>query len=425
MRGFSTFTKDEDVVHHKLAPGTLRRIAQFGRPYAGILSFFVFLVVCDAATGVVNPLVYRRLINDGVLKGDAGLVVKLALLAGTVAIVDSALTFGQRYFATRIGLDLVYDLRLRVFEHVQRMSLAFFSRARTGALVSRLNNDVGGVREAFTELLSTAVGNIISVVLVLVAMFALSWRLTVAALALVPVFLITSRVVGRKLRGLTRESYARGADLNNFMVERYNDGGALLGKIFGSPAAERDAFAGHARRVSENRMQLSTYGRILFIGLGLMSSLAVAAVYGWGGVLAAQRALDVGTLVALVSYLLRLYGPLTALSNLQVDVMTTLVSFERVFVVLDLAPMVADRPGARPIPVQPAIALEFDHVTFRYPAAREVSLASLESVAVLDQQSERDVLRDVSFVARPGEMTAIVGPSGAGKSTLVQLAARL
>jgi ATP-binding cassette subfamily B protein len=424
MHGFSGFQKDEEVLRHKIAPGTIRRVLQFGRPYAGILAVFLALVVLDAAAGVVNPLIYRHLINQGILPGNVSVVIELALLAAGVSIVDSALTFAQRHLATRIGLDIVLDLRIEVFTHIQKMSVAFFTRARSGALVSRLNNDVGGVREAFTDLLSTAVGNLITVVLVLSVMFTLSWQLTLAALLVVPLFLWAARKVGRKVRVLTRESYDRNAEMNNLMVERFNVAGAIVSKIFGRPEDERTAFAREAKRVRDIRMELSTYGRVLFIGLGLMAALAVAAVYGWGGVQAARRALDVGTVVALVSYLLRLYGPLTALSNLQVDVMTTLVSFERVFEVLDLKPSVTEKTDARPLAAGP-LRIEFEHVGFRYPSAREISLASLESVAVLEKHAERDVLFDVSFTAEPGQMIALVGPSGAGKTTLVQLAARL
>jgi ATP-binding cassette subfamily B protein len=422
--GLHSLQKDETILQHKIAPGTLRRIARLGRPYVGILSFFLFLVVLDAAVGVVNPLIYRELINHGILGGRASFVLQMALLAAVVSVLDSGLTFWQRQIAARIGLEVVFDLRTRVFVHIQQMSLAFFTRARTGALVSRLNSDVSGVRDAFTDILSTAVGNLVTVTLVLVAMAALSWRLTLATLVLVPLFLLPARYVGRRLRALMRESYDRTAELNNVMVERFSVAGATVAKIFGRPEDEKKAFVHQAGRVRDIGLTISTYARLLFIGLGLMASLAVAVVYGWGGVEAVRHTLDVGTVVALVSYLMRLYGPLTALSNLQVDVMTTIVSFERVFEVLDLKPTVVEQPNARPVPGGP-VRLEFEAVSFRYPTAAEVSLASLESVAVLTRHPEREVLRDLTFVAEPGQMIALVGPSGAGKTTLAQLAARL
>ncbi len=422
--GSHSLQKDAEVLKHKIAPGTLPRVFRFGRPYFGILSFFLCLVVLDAAAGVVNPLIYRLLINRGILAGNEGLIVRLALIAAGVSVIDSGLTFWQRQIAAKIGLEIVFDLRTKVFCHIQEMSLAFFTRARTGALVSRLNNDVSGVRDAFSNILSTTIGNLVTVTLVLAAMFTLSWRLTLAALILIPVFLLPARYVGRRLRALTRESYDRAADLNNLMVERFNVAGAMVSKIFGRPGDEREHFTREAGRVRDISLQVGVYSRLLFIGLGLVASLAVSVVYGWGGVQAARHVLDVGTVVALISYLIRLYGPLTALSNLQVDVMTTLVSFERVFEVLDLKPMVTETRDARPVPPGP-VRVEFDQVAFRYPTAGEVSLASLESVAVLTRHQEREVLEGISFVAEPGQMVALVGPSGAGKTTLAQLAARL
>jgi ATP-binding cassette subfamily B protein len=423
-RGIHSLQKDDGVLKHKFAPGTIPRILRLGRGYAGILAFFLGLVVLGAAAGVVNPLIYRQLINHGILAGNARLVVRLAFLAAGVSLVDAGLSFWQRRIAAHVGLRIVFDLRTKVFVHIQSMSIAFFTRARTGALVSRLNNDVSGVRDAFTDILSTAVGNLVTVTLVLAAMFALSWRLTVAALVLVPLFLLPARYLGRRMKVLMRESFDRTADMNTLMVERFNVAGAMVSKIFGRPADEKALFERQAGRVRDIGLELATFGRVLFIGLSLVASLAVAVVYGWGGVQAVNRALDVGTVVALVSYLIRLYGPLTALSNLHVDVMTTLVSFERVFEVLDLRPMVTEKAGAREIPAGP-VRLEFDRVCFRYPTAGEVSLASLEAVAVLATHPEREVLRDVTFAAERGQMIALVGPSGAGKTTLAQLAARL
>ena len=415
---------DESVLKHKLAPGTVRRVAEFGRAYAWTIALFLLLVVLDSATGVVNPLVFRQLINKGILTGRAGVVAELAALAAGISLLDSALTFAQRQMAASLGFRIVLDLRIRVFAHIQGMSLAFFTRARTGALVSRINGDVSGVRDALSDILSSAVGNLVTVVLVLAAMLALSWKLTLASLVLMPAFVLTSRFVGRRIRALTKEIYDQSASMNSLMVERFSVAGALVSKVFGDPARDQADFAREAGRVSEIGLRLSTQSRILFISLGLMASLGVIVVYGWGGVLAAERVIDLGTLVALVSYLLRLYGPLTALSNLQVGVMTTLVSFERVFEVLDLKPMLVETPGARPIPPGP-VRLVFDRVGFRYPAASEVSLASLESAPQTQRQSDRDVLADVSFSAEPGQLVALVGASGAGKTTIAALASRL
>jgi ATP-binding cassette subfamily B protein len=423
-QGARGLRKDEEVLKHKITPGTIPRILRFGRPYAGILALFLVIVILDASVGVLNPLIYRRLINQGILGGNRHLVVMLALTAAGVSVVDAALTFCQRLIAARVGLEIVFDLRTKVFAHIQRMSLAFFTRARTGALVSRLNSDVSGVRDAFTDILSTAIGNIVTVSLVLTAMFTLSWRLTLATLILVPIFILPARFVGRRLKALTRESYDRLADMNNLMIERFNVAGAMVSKVFGRPSDEKALFLKQAGRVRDIGLSVATYTRLLYIGLGLIASLAVAVVFGWGGVQAVNHALDVGTVIALMSYLMRLYGPLTALSNLQVDVMTTLVSFERVFEVLDLKPTVVERPDAAAVPAGP-VRLEFENVSFRYPTASEVSLASLEAVAVLGKYSEREVLHELSFAAEPGQMVALVGPSGAGKTTLAQLAIRL
>jgi ATP-binding cassette, subfamily B, bacterial len=423
LRSLRSFTRDNDATKEGVRPGTVKRILHFGRAYVWMLALFLCVVVLDAAVGVVNPLIYREIINKGILNSDIRLVIELAFLAGSIAMVDAALTFVQRILATRIGQDMLLDMRVRVFSHIQQMSLAFFTRTRTGALVSRLNTDVGGISDAFTDILSSVISNVVTTVLVLTAMFVLSWQLTLVALALIPIFIIPARYVGRKLQALTRERYDLSSSMNDIMVERFNVAGAQLAKVFGVPGEEVKVFKDQAGRVRDIAVETSAYARIFFIALGLTASLSVAFAYGWGGVLTIQHALDVGTLVAMASYLTRLYGPLTALSNVQIDVMTTLVSFDRVFEILDLQPMVAEKENASSIPPGPA-KVEFSHVDFRYPSASEVSLASLESVAVLSQSPENQVLHDVSFVVAPGTTTALVGPSGAGKTTVTQLVPR-
>jgi len=373
---------------------------------------------------VANPLFYREIINNGMLKGDAGLIIRLAMLVGTLGVLDAGFGLVQTYLASRIGASIVLSLRTRLFEHVQQMPLAFFTRTQTGALVSRLNNDVNGARTAFTDILSNVVGNLITVTLILGAMFFLSWRISVAALVLIPLFIFPARYWGRELQAIARESYDLTATMNNLMVERFNVAGAQLAKLFGRRSDESKTFEAKATRVSDIGVKQAVYGRLFLTALLLMASFASALAYGWGGVLAVKHVLDVGTVVALVSYLMRLYAPLLGLSNMQVSIMTALVSFERVFEVLDLAPMIQDRPGATPVPAGPA-AITFDHVAFRYPSAAEVSLASLESVAIPDKGQEKTVLQDITFTAAPGQLVALVGPSGAGKTTITQLVPRL
>jgi ATP-binding cassette, subfamily B, bacterial len=416
--------RDQSVQHEKVPKGTTRRILTFVRPYRSLLALFLVLVVIDAVVSAANPLIYREIINKGILASNTELVVGLAVLVAVLAIIDAALTLVERFISARVGENLIYDMRTRVFDHVQRMPIAFFTRTQTGALVSRLNNDVTGAQEAFTDVLSSVIGNLISVGIVLVIMFFLSWQLTLVALLLLPAFLLPARWLGRRLQSITRERYELTAEMNNGMVERFNVAGALLVKLFGHPDAESDEFKAKAGRVRDIDIVQSIYARFFFIALLLTAALATALVYGWGGVLAIHGALDVGTVVALVAYLNRLYGPLTALSNINVDLMTALVSFDRVFEVLDLPPMVVEKPGATGVPRGPA-RIEFDHVRFAYPTSSEVSLASLESVAVLNDTPGQEVLHDVSFTAEPGQLIALVGPSGAGKTTISQLVPRL
>jgi ATP-binding cassette subfamily B protein len=419
-----SFGQDASVVNQKIKPGTAKRTLRFAAPYLQLLTIFLCVVVLDAAIGIANPLIYRSIINQGILKGNSALVIDLAVLVGILAVFDGGFGLAQSYLSSKIGARIVLSLRSKLFEHIQSMPMAFFTRTQTGALVSRLNNDVSGAQSAFTDLLSNVVGNIITVILILGAMFVLSWQITLAALVLLPLFIFPARFWGRKLQAITRESYDLSAAMNNLMVERFNVAGAQLAKLFGRRQEESAVFDAKASRVSDIGVKRAIYGRIFFTALLLMASFATALAYGWGGVLAIRHILDVGTVVALVSYLVRLYGPLVGLSNIQVSVMTALVSFERVFEVLDLEPMIREKAGAVAIPAGPA-RISFEHVSFRYPAAAEVSLASLESVAVPDKTPEKIVLRDISFTVEPGEMVALVGPSGAGKTTITQLVARL
>ena len=419
-----TLRRDQSVQHEKVPRGTTRRILTFVAPYKRLLAVFLVLVVFDAVVSAANPLIYREIINKGILGHDADLIVVLAVLVAVLAITDAGLTLVERFISARVGENLIFDMRTRVFDHVQRMPIAFFTRTQTGALVSRLNNDVTGAQEAFTDVLSSVIGNLISVGIVLVIMFFLSWQLTLVSLVLLPLFLLPARWLGRRLQSITRERYELTAEMNNGMVERFNVAGALLVKLFGHPVAESAAFKEKAARVRDIDIVQAIYARFFFIALLLTAALATAVVYGWGGVLAVHGVLDVGTVVALTAYLNRLYGPLTALSNINVDLMTALVSFDRVFEVLDLPPMVTEAPHAVSVPRGPA-RLEFDHVGFAYPTSSEVSLASLESVAVLNDTPGQQVLRDVSFTAEPGQLVALVGPSGAGKTTISQLVPRL
>ncbi|MGH3990639.1 MAG: ABC transporter ATP-binding protein, partial [Pseudonocardiaceae bacterium] len=325
-----SLTRDGDVAKKKLAPGTVRRIAGFARPYRHDIGFFLFLVVLDAMLVVALPLLFKVIIDEGVTKGDRGVVITVALVIAGLAVFDALLTLVQRWLSSRVGEGLIYDLRTRVFAHVQRMPVAFFTRTQTGALVSRLNTDVVGAQQAFTSTLSSVVSNIIGLVLVVITMLILSWQITLGALLLTPLFLLPARWVGRKLQDITREAMQLNASMGTTMTERFNVSGALLVKIFGRLDDESDAFAHKAGRVRDIGIKQAMYGRVFFTGLALVASLATALVYGIGGLLAIDGTLEIGTLVALAALLSRLYGPMTALSNVQVDVMTALVSFERV-----------------------------------------------------------------------------------------------
>ena len=399
--GMRSMRQDRSVLRHRVKKGTARRMLTFAVPYRKILAVFIPVVILGAVIAAVNPLILRALIDNGILKKNSTLVIELAVLVAVLAVFDAGLGLTERRISAYIGESLIYDMRSKVFRHIQRMPLAFFTRTQTGALVSRLNNDVIGAQQAFTDLLSNVVGNLVTVVIVVAAMFFLSWQITLAALILVPLFLVPARIVGRHIGSLTKEGYDLNSEMNMVMQERFQVGGAMLVKLMGRPEAEAQAFEAKAGRVRDIGITQATYARVFFIALSLTAALATAIVYGVGGVAAVNGELQVGTVVALTSYLTRLYQPLTQLSNLNLDVMTALVSFERLFEVLDIVPMIDEDPDAVAIPRGHA-SIEFDHVSFTYPSANEVSLASLESVAVLETGPRNEVLHEVSFTVQPG-----------------------
>jgi ATP-binding cassette subfamily B protein len=419
-----SMTADPSVKEQKLKPGTVKRIFSFARPYRTNIIVYLATVVVDAGLVVATPLLLKRLIDDGVIPKDASVVTNLAILVGLIAIADAGFNMLGRYFSSRIGEGLIYDLRSLVFSHVQKQSIAFFTRTQTGALISRINSDVIGAQQAFTATLSGVVSNVVSLFLVTITMLILSWQITIFSLLLLPVFLIPTKWVGRRLQSLTRESFGVNAEMSSTMTERFNVSGAMLVALYGEPAREREYFRSRARRVADIGIKMAMLNRLFFIALTSVAAIATAFAYGIGGHLAIQGGVTVGTLLAITALLARLYGPLTALSNVRIDVMTSLVSFERVFEVLDLEPMVKNRENAKILQTtQPRI--EFKNVNFSYPRAEEISLASLESAAKAETVQSGQVLNNLSFVAAPGTMTALVGPSGAGKTTISALLPRL
>jgi ATP-binding cassette, subfamily B, bacterial len=428
-----SFRQDPSITRQKLKPGTVRRILSYARPYRGLLAAFMVTTALDALITVVNPLLLRDIIDKGILARNDAIVIGIAGAVAGVALFDALLGFVNRFFSARIGESLIYDLRTQVFSHVQRQPIAFFTRAQTGSLVSRLNSDVIGAQQAITSTMSSVLSNLLSLVVILITMFYLSWLVSLIALALIPLFILPARLVGRRMQRLTRESMQLDAEMGSTMTERFNVAGAMLVKLFGRPREESEVFAGRAGRVRDIGIVIAMYGQVFFIALTLLAALATAVVYGLGGSLVIHGAFQLGTLVALTTLLSRVYGPITSLSNVQVNVMTALVSFDRVFEVLDLKPLIDEKPGAVALPkTMPgsgaAPDIEFDGVSFRYPTAGEVSLASLESIALpVPERADatRNVLDDVSFVAPSGQLTALVGPSGAGKTTITALAARL
>ncbi|MEO8852036.1 MAG: ABC transporter ATP-binding protein [Allobranchiibius sp.] len=419
-----SLTQDASIKNAPLKPGTTRRVLRYAVPFKRPLIAFMILVVIGALMVVATPLILKEIIDNGVLNKDTSLVVWLAVAAAFVSILDAGLGVAQRWLSSTIGEGLIYDLRREVFGHTLRQPIAFFTRAQTGALVTRLNSDVIGAQTAFTSVMSNVVSNLVSLVVIVIAMAVLSWQLTLASLVLVPLFLIPTRIVGKRVAGLTRNQMIENADLGARMTERFNVAGALLVKLFGRPETEQREYAERAARVRDYGIALSLQRSVFLVGLTLLASLATAMVYGIGGVMAVRGSLTIGTLLALAALLTRLYLPLTQLSNVRVDVMSALVSFERVFEILDLQPMVAEADKPVALPDGP-LDVTFDDVSFSYPDAKSVSLSSLQTVSSGDDGSGGVVLDGISFTAHPGQMVAIVGPSGAGKTTISALVGRL
>jgi ATP-binding cassette subfamily B protein len=431
---------DPSITKQKLKPGTVRRIVAYAKPYRWLLMAFLLVTSVDAIITVVNPLLLREVIDRGILAKNDTVVVTLAAVVAGVALFDALLGFAIRWFSARIGEGLIYDLRTQVFSHVQKQPIAFFTRAQTGSLVSRLDGDVVGAQQAITSTLSGVVSNILSLIVILITLFYLSWLVSVIGLVLIPLFILPAKLVGRRMQRLTRESMQLNAEMGSTMTERFNVAGAMLVKLFGRPEEESSQFAAKALKVRDIGVVTAMYGQVFFVALTMLASIITAVVYGVGGTLVIHGTFQIGTLVALTALLGRVYGPISSLTNVQINVMTALVSFDRVFEVLDLKPLIEEKPDAVTLPRTEitddgapfaefgAPDITFDDVWFRYPLASEVSLASLESIALPAPErtdAAAGVLHQVTFRAPPGQLTALVGPSGAGKTTITSLVARL
>jgi ATP-binding cassette subfamily B protein len=422
----------DSVTRQQIKPGTVRRIIPYARPYLWPLVFLMLATIVDSVITVAVPLLLGLIIDDGIKPKRLDVIIILAGVIAGLALLDALAIYVQTWYSARVGQGLIYDLRAQVFTHVQRQSLAFFTRAQTGSLISRLNTDIMGAQQAITILLSQTVSNLLTLSLVLAAMFFLSWQISIAALILIPLFIIPGRLIGKRLQRLTREQMKLNAEAASMMNERFNVAGAMLAKLYGRPAEESSLFSGRLARVRDIAIVSNVYGRAFFIVITLLASLTTAFMYGLGGSLVIDGTLEIGSLVALITLLTRLYGPVNQMSNMQIDVLTALVSFDRIFEILDLKPLIAEPPAARPLAAaatdgSAAPDIEFDRVCFRYPNASEVSLASLESIAlpVPERDDATPVLREVSFRAPAGRLTALVGPSGSGKTTITHLVPRL
>jgi len=423
-RALRNASSDQSIKDQKLKAGTFKRIVGFAAPYKKQLIIFLIMVVLDSVLTVATPLILKELIDKGVVPHNGRVVTQLAILVAIFALFDAGINLVLRWHSSQIGEGLIYDLRTQVFSHVQRQSIAFFTRTQTGALISRLNSDVIGAQQAFTSTLAGVVSNVLSLILVVGAMLTLSWQITLASLLMIPFFILPTKWIGKRLQGLTRQSFNVNAEMSSTMTERFNVSGALLVNIYGDGKAEGENFRLKARKVADIGIKSAVLNRAFFSVLTTIAAIATAFAYGIGGHLAISKTITIGTLLAITTLLARLYGPLTSLSNVRVDVMTALVSFERVFEVLDLHPMVKDPEIPVHFPSQQPDVV-FTDVKFSYPRADEISLASLESVAKAEVVESGEVLKGISFVVKPGTLTAIVGPSGAGKSTISGLLPRL
>jgi ATP-binding cassette, subfamily B, bacterial len=424
---------DESVTRQRVRPGTVRRILPYAKQYRWALALLLLVTAIDAVITVATPLMLGIIIDRGILPHRVGVLIVLSLIVAGMGLADAVAMYLQTWSSSRIGQGLILNLRSQVFAHVQQQPLAFFTRSQTGSLVSRLNTDVVGAQQAVTGLLTQTLSTVLTLGLVLSAIFALSWQLAVVSLVLVPIFVAPGKTVGRRVQRLARETMQLDAEIGSLMNERFNVAGAMLAKLYGRPEDESGQFYKRASRVRDLAVTTNLYGRALPIIMVTLSALMTALIYGLGGSFVISGSLQIGTLVALAVMITRMYGPINQLTNVQVNFLTALVSFDRIFEVLDLKPLITDRLGALPLPVNgngngSAPSINFENVSFRYPAPREISLASLESIALPSRENSSDqamVLRDVSFVAPAGKLTALVGPSGAGKTTITHLVPRL
>lgn len=419
-----TLSSDQSVKHAKLRPGTLKRIFSYAIPYKSTFILFLFCLIADAVLTVATPLLLRELIDKGVIPKDRAIVTTMAIAVAVLAILTAVVNIVVRWISAKIGEGLIYDLRSQVFRHVQEQSIAFFTRTQTGALITRINSDVIGAQRAFTSTFSGIISNALTLVLVVGTMLALSWQITIASLLLLPVFLAPTKWIGARLQGYTRDSFEINAEMSSTMTERFNVSGALLVKLYGDLDQESQVFKKKARRVADIGISMAMLNTFFFIALISIAALATAIAYGIGGHLAIDGAITVGSLIAITTLLARLYGPLVALATVRVDVMGALVSFERVFEVLDLEPMVQEKANAKVFKSKTP-AIEFEDVHFTYPNAQQISLASLEAASIPEVRDSEEILKGISFSALPGTVTALVGPSGAGKTTISALLPRL